>query len=165
MNHSRLLIIAFILFLTACTATTSIVASWKDQESPPKTYQKVAVVVMSPTTSNRAIVEDAVAQEFRSRGITANATFNTFPFAGKIGEIDIDKTKVEQKIREKINDNHFDALMTIVLLDKQKEERYVEEVLYRFLPRCTAILIMVIIPMPIAPFTALVIIRPQQLFC
>ena len=126
MNHSRLLIIVFILFLTACTATTKIVASWKDQESPPKTYQKVAVVVMSPTTSNRAIVEDAVAQEFRSRGITANATFNTFPFAGKIGEIDIDKATVEQKIREKINDNHFDALMTIVLLDKQKEERYVE---------------------------------------
>src|SRR6185295_12038057 len=116
----------FFFFLAACSTTTNMVASWKDQGAEPKKYQKVAVVALTPNMEGRATVEEAVAGQLRAKGIKAYATFNTFPFAGKIGELDFDKATIERKIREKINDNHFDALLTIVMLDKQKEERYVE---------------------------------------
>jgi hypothetical protein len=118
-------VFVFLFVLAACSAT-NMITSWKDQGVEPKKYQKIAVVALTPNMESRATVEEAVAGQLRAKGIKAYATFNTFPFAAKIGELDFDKATIEQKIREKINDNHFDALMTIVLLDKQKEQRYVE---------------------------------------
>jgi len=121
----RLPVFILIIVLAACSATTMI-ASWGAKEPEPKKYERLAVVVMSPNTSNRATVEDAIASQFRSKVIKAYATFNTFPFAGQMGTLDLDTATIQRKIRERVNENHFDALLTIVLLDKQKEERYVE---------------------------------------
>lgn len=120
-----LLVLIICITLAGCSAT-KIVSSWNQQGAEEKQYQKLGVVVMIPDMANRATVEDAVAKELRVRGIKASATFNTFPFAGKIGEVGLDSATIQQKIRQRVNDNHFDALLLIVLLDKRKEERYVE---------------------------------------
>jgi len=120
-----LFVLIISITLAGCSAT-KIVSSWNQQGAEAKQYQKLGVVVMIPDMGNRAMVEDAVAKELRARGIKASATFNTFPFAGKIGEIGLDSATIQQKIRQRVNDNHFDALIIIVLLDKRKEQRYVE---------------------------------------
>lgn len=86
----------------------------------------MAVVAMSPNTSSRASVETGVADKLKENGIKAVPTYNTFPFAGKIAELGFDQETVQRKIKERITTNEIDALLTIVLLDKSKEERYVE---------------------------------------
>ena len=119
------LVLIICITVAGCSAT-KIVSSWNQQGAEEKQYQKLGVVVMIPDMANRATVEDAVAKELRARGIKASPTFNTFPFAGKIGELGLDSATTQQKIRQRVNDNHFDALLLIVLLDKRKEQRYVE---------------------------------------
>jgi len=121
-----LALFAFLFTITGCSTATKLTASWGDKTIQPKKYSKVAVVVLSPNTENRAIVETAVAQQFNASGVKAVATFNTFPFAGKISGIAMDTTGLQQKIRQKITDNNMDAVLTIVLLDAKKEQRFVQ---------------------------------------
>jgi hypothetical protein len=118
-------LLIFISFLMACSAT-KMVASWKEQGAAPKSYKKIAVVALTPTTANRASVEEAIVADLRAKGFKANATYNTFPMAAQINTIDMDRSVIEQKVRERVTSNGFDALLTLVLLDKTKEERYVE---------------------------------------
>ncbi len=120
--------ISVLMFLAACS-TTSMVVSWNQKDAPPREYKKIGIVVITPNTSNRATVEDALSSEFRSKGIRADATFNTFPFAGQMGQMSqygIDTATLQKKIRERVTANNFDAIMTVALLDKQKSEEYVE---------------------------------------
>jgi hypothetical protein len=124
MKYSKFALI-FIVVFTACS-TTTMLESWNQKGAPPKHYGRIAVVVISPNTQTRAVVEDAVSAQFKAKKINADPTFNTFPMAGQIGQINIDTAVLQQKIRERVTSNHFEGLLTIVLLDKQKEERYVE---------------------------------------
>jgi hypothetical protein len=124
MKYLKPFIVLFVV-LTACSAT-SMLASWNQKDVPPHKYGRIAIVVISPNTQTRATVEDALSAQFKSRKINADPTFNTFPMAGQIGQIDIDTAVLQQKIRERVTANHFEGLLTIVLLDKQKEQRYVE---------------------------------------
>lgn len=116
----------FSIFFFACSTTSSVVTSWNDKNAEAKKFQRVGVVAITPNMENRATVEDAIASELRARGINTNATFNTFPFAGKIGDLGLDDSTIQKKIREKVNANHFDAIITLTLLDKQKQTEYVE---------------------------------------
>jgi hypothetical protein len=118
-----LLILIGILF--SCSAT-NMVTSWNDKNAQEKKYQRVGIVAITPNTENRATAEDAVASQLRAKGINAFATFNTFPFAGKIGEIDLPDSIIQRKIREKVRDNKFDAIITMTVLDKQQQQEYVE---------------------------------------
>lgn len=122
----RYLPLLAVLLLHSCAPATKITASWGQKDVVPKKYSKVAIVAISPNTQTRASVESVVAEKLNAAGIKAVPTFNTFPFAGKIGELGLDQETVQRKIREKINENGMDALLTIVLLDKKKEDRYVE---------------------------------------
>lgn len=115
-----------VLLLHSCSPATRITASWGQKDAEPKKYNKVAVVAISPNTQTRASVESAVAEKMNAAGIKAVPSYNTFPFAGKIGELGFDQETVQRKIKEKINENGMDAVLTITLLDKTKEERYVE---------------------------------------
>jgi hypothetical protein len=124
-NPSLILSLLLLVFLSSCSST-SLLVSWNEKSSPPKNYRKMAVVVMAPDVSKRASVESAVADQLKAKGFNAHATFNTFPFAGKIGDLGLDKETVEEKIKQRINDNGFDGVLTIVLLDAKKEQRYVE---------------------------------------
>jgi hypothetical protein len=115
-----------VLLLHSCASSTKIVASWGQSDTEPKKYNKVAVVAISHDTQTRASVETVVAEKMNAAGIKAVPTFNTFPFAGVIGELGLDHATVQHKIKERINENGMDAVLTITLLDKTKEEHYVE---------------------------------------
>jgi len=113
--------------LMGCSKTTTMIASWKRPDFVAKKYQKLGVVVFSPRMSSRAIVETDMAYEFRVRGVKAIGTFDVFPFAGRKELIQkMDPEELKQKVRKRVNDMKMDALLTITVLDKEKEQRYVQ---------------------------------------
>jgi len=93
-------------------------------------YNKIGIGVLIPSTPKRIIVESALEEKFKEKGINAVATFNMFPLAGKAKEIIAMAKPTKEEIRkvvdEGINKNNLDALMLVTLLDVKKEQRYVE---------------------------------------
>ncbi len=100
----------------------------KMNNEPAERYTKLAVVVLSPRESVRANLEEAIATEFRTRGIKAVSTFTMFPLANRMNELDLDMTEEERQnaIREKIKSREIDGLMIIALLNTETETHYVQ---------------------------------------
>lgn len=120
-------LLVFASFFTGCVSTT-LIGSLKVGESEPKKYGKLGVVVLSPKVYNRSVVEMSLAEEFRTNGVKAIATFDIFPMAGKMDELKekMDAEAIQQKIRQRVSDNNLDAVLIVTLLDKNKETHYVQ---------------------------------------
>ena len=115
------------LIFVKCSPTTKITASSKMNDEAPRTYQKLAVVVLTPRESTRATLEEAIATEFRRRGVKAISTFTMFPLANHADEIQLDLTEEERqaRIRERITQRELDGLVIIALLSQEEETHYV----------------------------------------
>jgi len=125
----KIITLAFIAGLFTACVTTELIGSLKTSEDEPKKYQKLGVVVLSPQMYNRATVEMALAEKLRSKGTKAIATFDIFPLVTKMAEIKegrMSQDEIQQKVRQRVNDNKLDAVLIVTVLDKQKETRYVE---------------------------------------
>lgn len=122
-----ILIISAVL-LTACGSSTKLLSSWTGEEREAKTYDNLAVAALFPNSSNRYLVERAMVAELRHNKIKANYTYETFPMAGRIGDIQNvveDKELLQKKVRQKVTENDIDALMIITLFNTKSEQRYV----------------------------------------
>jgi len=117
------------LTLVGCSSTTKLTSSLKKDGITPKAYQKLAVVVMSPKVSNRAIVEQDLALDFNSRGVKSIPTYDIFPFAGTpetVKKVYSNPEDLQAFVRERIHRNNIDAILIIALYDIHQEERYVQ---------------------------------------
>jgi len=119
--------IGLLLLIISCSPSIQMGASMKMNEEEPRVYSKLAVVVISPRESVRANLEEAIATEFRTRGIKAVSTFTMFPLANRMNELDLDMTDEERQaaIREKIQSREIDGLMIIAVLNSEQVTRYV----------------------------------------
>ena len=120
--------LAVFLLMAGCSAT-KLTSSWTMEEIEPKVYEQVGVVLMSPKDSNRALIEVAVAEQLRAKGIKGIATFDIFPFAAKMDKVsDPDMTAEERsaKIKQRVVEEEIDGLIIIVIYDRKQEERYVQ---------------------------------------
>lgn len=115
--------------VAGCTSSTKLVRSYSDKENTPKSFEKLGVAVLLPSESNRYVIERAVAEKLRDRDINAMATYDIFPFAGRMGELTEGKSSdaVRQIVIDKITENNFDGFMIISLFDEQREERWVSD--------------------------------------
>jgi len=123
------LLLVLILFLAGCGTSTKLINTWSDKENTPKSYSKLGVAVLFRDNSNRYITERAVVDELKRNGIKAMATYDIFPFAGRIGEIakaegDNSPEAIRDMIKKKVIENNFDGIMIISLFDKLKEQRW-----------------------------------------
>ncbi len=121
-------ILIIILICSSCAPSLKIDASMKMNNEPAERYSKLAVLVISPRESVRANLEEAIATEFRTKGIKAVSTFTMFPLANRMNELDLDISPEERAtaIREKIKSREIDGLMIITLLNAEQETRYVQ---------------------------------------
>lgn len=126
----RLLFITCVAVVSACSSSTKLVGSWKNKEVTDSHFEKLGVVAITPNESGRYLIERAVAANLKNNNINAMPTYEVFPFAGRMGEV-MSKSEnpeaLKARIKSKVEENKFDALMIISLLDKQKEERWVQE--------------------------------------
>lgn len=122
------IVVVLIILLVACSTSTQLTSSWKNKEIESAHYEKLGVVAIFPNESSRYLTERAMAADFKAQNIKAIPTYEIFPFAGKVGEI-MSKSEnpeaLQERIKKKVEENNFDAIMIISVLDSKKEQRFV----------------------------------------
>lgn len=108
-----------LLSLTACQPS-KITQTWTAPDSVPRNYKKILVLgVMTPAENELQVkIEDHLAGDLKDLGYNAIAANKVFP-PGTFVKGDTARAK------EAIAGKGFDGILTVVLLDKKKEEVYV----------------------------------------
>lgn len=128
-NLSIALLLISILFVS-CGPSTKLVRSWANEEETPKSFEKLAVVALMPSSSNRYLIEREMVKDFKDDGIKAIPTYEIFPMAGRMDQIEDlikDKEELKKKVVQKVEEHNIDALMIISVFNIEKEERYVRD--------------------------------------
>ncbi|MCF6352618.1 MAG: hypothetical protein L3J06_06375 [Cyclobacteriaceae bacterium] len=108
-----------LIFISSCSST-KMSASWKAPDYSGKKFDKILVWGLSDNVSARATVEDEVAYFLNLKKITSVSGSDIAPPNRKALPHDIEESKA---ILEK---NGFDGVLTMGLIDKKEETRYVE---------------------------------------
>lgn len=127
MNIIKLLPLLALLMMGACS-TSRITHSWKS-DIPVRNYSKILVIAINGETdpSTRQRMEDHLTGDLKNQGYNAIAAFNEYgPKAFR--------NMSEEAVLDKIQNSGFDAVITIVLLDKMKERYYVPGQAYYYSP-------------------------------
>lgn len=106
-------------FLFACQ-TNRIIITWTDKNVSPKKYNKILVlgILKDDDRELQTKMERHLAGDLNDLGCSAFAASDVFP-AGTFVKGDTTKAI------EALNSKGFDAVLTIVLLNKKKEQHYV----------------------------------------
>src|SRR5210317_1984772 len=86
MRQTGILLILISFLFVGCGPSTKLVRSWVNEEDTPKSYEKLAVVAITPNASNRYLIERAVVKDLLDDGIKATPTYEIFPLAGRLGD-------------------------------------------------------------------------------
>lgn len=118
MSKNRLIPILLLLFASFGCSTSSIISSWTQPGSTAKAYKKILVLglINEPDRSIREKLEKHLAEDLRKLGyavVCACEEFQPNTFYGL----------TEAQMLQQMEENSFDAVLTIVLLSKQKEKR------------------------------------------
>lgn len=125
-----LYIIGICALFASCSTKSKLTTSVKmplDTEVY-KTYENLNILVFAQSRSNRALIEDALEAQFESNGVNAHSTFTSFPLAGDrelLSNMGLGPEELKALIREKVKEKGIDGILTVSLLDKEQEERYV----------------------------------------
>src|SRR5436190_898055 len=114
------------IFLILCSAllfscqTGKITATWTDKNVSPKKYNKILVlgVLKDNDLELQSKMEKHLAGDLNDLGYSAFAASDIFPVGTFVKG---DTTKAI----EALNSKGFDAVLTIVLLNKEKEKQYI----------------------------------------
>ncbi|MBK7433189.1 MAG: hypothetical protein IPI66_04280 [Chitinophagaceae bacterium] len=113
------IIILFTLFLAGCSASR-ITTSWKADNAAAKKYNKILVLglIRDADRSVQTNMENHFTDDLKSMGINAVSSMQIY---GPKAFENMD----EQAALSKLRNSGIDAVMTIVLLNKEKEKTYV----------------------------------------
>ena len=111
-------------FTTACT-TTKITSSWKAADLQPKKYSKILVLglIKDSDRSQQQKMEAHLADDLKSKGYNAVGSLQEF---GPKAFSNLTETEAIARLKQ----SNIEAVVTIVLLDKQKERNYVPGRMY-----------------------------------
>jgi hypothetical protein len=115
-----------ILLLVVACSTSRITSSWKQKEEAPKQFKKIMVVSLAKESDGqlKQLMEDHLTNDLKTAGYNAVSVYNEY--GPKVF-----KGMSEDSAVKFIRSKGFDAVMTIVLLDKKQEREYIpRKVLY-----------------------------------
>lgn len=118
------LVLLPVFLLTGCTST-KITSSWKAQNVEAKQYKKILVLGLIRDTdrSLQEKMEAHIIGDLKEKGYNAVGSLSEY---GPKAFSNMTETEAINKLKE----SAVDAVITIVLLDKQKERNYVPGRLY-----------------------------------
>jgi hypothetical protein len=124
MKNSVLAAIIIAIVISACT-TSRITSSWRDERISISKYKKIMVLGLIRETdrSIQQSMENHLVDDLHSLGYNAVSSLQEF------GPKAFDKMEEEQAI-SKLKNSSIDAVLTIVMLDKKKESKYVPGHIY-----------------------------------
>ena len=118
--------IGFVLLLIAAGCTTSrITSSWKAEKTNPQKYNKIMVLglIREADRSLQEKMENHLVSDLSELGYTAVSSLKEY------GPKVFDNMDEAAAIR-KLKNSEIDAVITIVLLDKEKERKYIPGNMY-----------------------------------
>lgn len=121
MKNKSLSIVVFLFLLcfSSCTSTY-ITSRWKSPDAALRKYNKIMVVgiIREADRTLREKMEDHLVNDLKEQGLPAFSAYQEYgPKALQ--------TLTEEQVSEKLGKEGVDAVLTIVLLDKQRERYYV----------------------------------------
>ena len=124
MKKIKWLAVLLIFLLSGCTST-KITSSWKAQNLEAKQYKKILVLGLIRDTdrSLREKMEAHLVGDLKDKGYNAVGSLSEY------GPKAFSDMKEKDAI-DKLKESNVDAVITIVLLDKEKERNYVPGRLY-----------------------------------
>jgi hypothetical protein len=119
MKKFKWIILILVWFGTGCSSS-KITTSWKDENSTPEKYNKILVLglIRDVDRTLQQHMEDHMVGDLKGLGYYAVSSLTEF------GPKVFDKMEEEAAI-EKLKNSGIDAVITIVMLDKQKENKYI----------------------------------------
>lgn len=103
----------------ACKPATEITGTWKNSRVPSATYEKITVAALTNNINAKTTVENDLEAALAAEGIKVSKSSNLFP--PNFTNDNSDKEKMLSKFR----DAGADAILTISLIDRETETRYV----------------------------------------
>lgn len=104
----------------ACSPATQITDSWKSEQQIG-TISSVMVTAMTGKTSTRQMIEAELAGLLQQKGLKAIKSLEVIPPTFTEGS---DPNK--EALLKRIRGTNVDAILTVTLIDTEKQERYVE---------------------------------------
>ncbi len=113
-------IILTLVWLGAGCSSSKITTSWKDENTTPEKYNKILVLglIRDVDRTQQQFMENHMVGDLKELGY--NAVSSLTEFGPKV----FDKMEEDAAI-EKLKNSGIDAVVTIVMLDKQKEQKYI----------------------------------------
>jgi hypothetical protein len=110
----------FIGLLTACGTTTLITSSWRKDHASANGYHNIFIAAMNNNIPVKQSVENGIQQRLQGKGLTVEKSIDVFPpdFSNQTGA-------KRQLILNKIQSTGADGILTVALLRKETESRYV----------------------------------------
>lgn len=119
MKYFKIPVVLFLLIASGCS-TSYITTSWKAENIWPHEYKKILVLglINEPDRTIREQMEEHIMGDLRDLGYDAACSCDEFnPKAFE--------NLTEKEALAKLSNSGVDAVLTVVLLDKQKEKYYV----------------------------------------
>ena len=115
-------------FLAACSSTTQITGAWKNPKHASKAYASIFVASLSSDNVARATVESDIAGALERQGISVYKSMDEFP--PSVRKDSMTKEDIIARMRNK----NAGAILTITLLRKETESRYINDPVMPYTP-------------------------------
>jgi hypothetical protein len=125
LNILYVLIIA-VLF-DCCSSSTVITASWKNPEQSYHKYNHVLVAALTSNTTAKLTVENEMASIL---GANINVVKSIDEFPANMTNSDSDEVVIMNKVKNK----NINAILTVSLIDKETQSRYIPDSRYGYDP-------------------------------
>lgn len=106
--------------LLACAPATEITGSWKNKNASPEKIDYILVTALTNNTNARQTVENDLTKALTENGYRAMKSMDVLPPTFTAG-----KEPDRELLLDKIKGTCVDAILTIALLNKETENRYV----------------------------------------
>jgi len=109
------------VLLNSCSNKVTTVASWINKEHiQPEPYKSVFIIALTGNLQAKTALENNLAAAAEARGLKAFKSINVIgPFSGK------ESIPSKEVIQKKINEIGCETVMTVALVSKESETRYV----------------------------------------
>lgn len=117
----NVIVFAAMAFVVACGPSQKVTSSWKNpQVTTTPEYKKVFITALVSNPSYRSIIERDLAAAASARGLQTVSGMDIFP-----ATFTKESAPTKDEILQKIRSVGADAILTVSLVDKTSETRYV----------------------------------------
>ncbi|GAA5036925.1 hypothetical protein GCM10011506_32700 [Marivirga lumbricoides] len=113
-------LLGILFLLGSCAPSTDITATWNNPDVEDDALGNILVTAMVDDVSARQNLEDELARELMERGISVTKSINLFPPSMRN-----EKMQDKEALLNAIEENNFDGVITVALIDKETDTRYI----------------------------------------